>query len=155
MMNIATAQNILRWFMDFKEEKIKGLPIKTQWDILSNVKLMHPDVLSFEECRDELIQDIRAKFYNEEASDEVQEVDENGEPKFDENGDPIMTRKVKPEYMDEYKDKVADINDSINQVLSEERDYKFKKIDIDAILDKLPEDTDLELVDIEMISLIG
>jgi hypothetical protein len=83
--------------------------------------------------------------------------DVDGNAVLDEDGNPVLEegRTVKPEFMDEYKEKIDEINKSIREVLAEESEYDFKELNVEEIIDKLPEDTKIELSDIEMISLIG
>lgn len=156
---ISEAQAIIKWFNDFREDRIKTLPIKTQWDLLSNIKLLEPSVEKFEEFREGLLKDLQDEFFGEEKSvkNKIPQRDANGNKILDEDGNPILEdgRTVKPEFMGEYREKIEEINKSIVEVLSEESEYDFKELDVDQIIERLPNDTKVELSDIEMISLIG
>ena len=156
---ISEAQAIIRWFNSFREERIKTMPIKVQWNLLSNIKLLEPSVQKFEEFREGLLKGLQDEYFGEEKSDEdmIPQRDADGNTVLDEDGNPVLEegRTVKPEFMDEYREKIEEINKSIREVLAEETEYDFKEINVEEIIDKLPEDTKVELSDIEMMSLIS
>lgn len=154
---LAEAQNIVSWFNKFKENGLKELSIKDQWYVLSNIKELQPTVAKFEEFRNDLIQSLRSEYFeSDEKSEETQvpQTDENGNNIINEKGEILMQlgRKVKDEFMNEYKEKVDKINSEIRQVIAEKTEYELKSIDIDKIVESLPENTNITLGDIEMLS---
>lgn len=155
-LTLGEAKAFINWFINFKKDKIKALPIKIQWKLLSNAKKIEPEVKRFDEFRDEAIIDLQREYFGDEKSEEatIPALDEFGKEILDEDGNPVMdnVRKVKEEYFQEYQNKINEINKSISELLLEKNDYEISEINIDKILDELPEDTDIELEDIEIMS---
>ena len=149
--------NIVAWFNDFKNEKIKDLKIKDQWTLLSNVKKMQPAVQEFEEFRDKLIADLNNEYFgNDEKSEATQipRTDDDGNNVIGPDGEVEMQegRKVKEEYFEEYQEKVSEINGELQKLMVEKTEYEFKGIDLDELVEGLSEDTKIELEDVDMLS---
>lgn len=157
---LVDAQDIVEWFKDFREERIKELPIKIQWAILFNVKELQPIVQKFEEFKDSVSQNLQNEYFgNDEKSVPFQreKVNENGDIIFDDNGNPVMEdlRKIKDEYIDEYQNKINDINDEIRALLLEKTTYKLKGIDVDKLVDSLNDNSSITLKDIDIMSFVN
>ena len=63
-------------------------------------------------------------------------------------------RKIKDNYIKEYKDKINNLNIEINKLLIEKTTYHFKEINLDEIIDNLKTDTSINLSDLNMMSFI-
>lgn len=63
-------------------------------------------------------------------------------------------RKIKDNYIKEYKDKINNLNIEINKLLIEKTTYHFKEINLDEIIDNLKADTSINLNDLNMMSFI-
>lgn len=140
-LKLIEAQNLCGWFDEFRTEKIKALPLRTQWDLLSNIKELQPEVTKFQYMRNNFVEGINKEYFGEEKSDAV-EGSEN-------------SRKVKDEYIAEYKAKVEEVNKVILEASLEEKDYTFKPIDVESIIDSISPESGIELKDIEMMSVFG
>ena len=156
---LVEAQNIVNWFNDFNGEKINELPIKVQWNILSGVKELQPVVTKFEDFRNGLIQNLQNEYFGSDEKSEVFEQErknENGDIIYGEDGNPIMEelRKVKDEFVDEYQNRINELNNEIGKLLIDKTTYKFKEINIDDVVDRLSDDTKINLDDINMMSFI-
>lgn len=156
---LVEAQNIANWFNEFQTEKIKELPIKVQWNILSGIKEIQPVVMKFEEFRNGLVNDLQTEYFgNDEKSEpfEREKRNENGDIIYGDDGNPEIEslRKIKDEYIKEYEDKANKLNADIGKLLIEKTTYSFKEIDIDNVVDVLKEDTKITLDDINMMSFI-
>lgn len=155
---LAELINICSYYNQVKDTKLANLPIKIQWTILSAIKLFNPAVQAFEEFRDKLINDLRAEYFGDQKSEvaEVPQTDENGNQVLDEDGNPILQegRRVKPEFMDDYNKRIEELNNEINQLLIEKTEYTFKGFSLDEFVENLPEDTDLTLDDINILSFL-
>lgn len=154
---LAEVINIASWFETFKDEKIKSLKIRDQWNVLSNIKELTPNVTKFNEFRDKLTKDLSNEYFgSDEKSEEVEipQTDEDGNNVVNENGEVQMqqARRVKEEYIESYNQKVAELNTELQNLLLEKTIYTFKSIDLDEIVDNLDGDTNIELQDIEMLS---
>lgn len=156
---LVEAQNIVDWYNDFQKEKIKELPIKVQWNILSSVKELQQVVSKFGEFRNGLIQELQNDYFNNDEKSEPfqqQKKDDDGSVVLDENGNPIIEemRRIKQEYINEYNNHVDDLNKEISKLLMEKTTYNLKEIDIDKIVDNLKDDTIIGLNDINMMSFL-
>ena len=155
---LAEIVNICSYYNQVKDTKLANLPIKTQWVILSAIKMFQPAVQAFEEFRDKLINDLRTEYFSAEKSESAQipQTDEAGNQVLDEDGNPILQegRRVKPEFMDDYNKRIEELNNEINQLLIEKTEYTFKGFSLDEFVDGLPEDTDLTLDDINILSFL-
>ena len=125
------------------KEKTKDLPIKFRWTLKKNLQALSPTVVSFNEFKQELIDELQNEYFNEEKShEETLETDE-GTQKF---------RKVNDEYMGEYKAKVEELNEKLRELLDEKNEYEISTVDLDDFVDNLPDNTALKFEDIELFS---
>lgn len=153
------ARNVINWFNSFQEEKIKELPIKIQWNLLSGVKELQPVVGKFEDFKKRLETDLQNEYFgNDEKSEdfEREQKNENGDIIYGDDEKPVIEnlRKIKDDYVEEYKNKVNELNAEINKLLIETTTYNFKEINLDDVVDSLREDTKINLDDISMMSFI-
>ena len=156
---LVETQNIVHWFNTFQGERIKELPIKIQWALLSGVKELQPAVSKFEEFRDGLANELQTEYFgNDDKSEpfEREKKNENGDTVYDDDGNPVVEslRRIKDEYVKEYEDKARELNAEINKLLIEKTTYHFKEIDLDAVIDNLKDDTTITLDDVNMMSFI-
>ena len=121
-------------------EKVKDLPIKFRWALKKNLTALSPTVKNFEEFRQELIEELQKEYFNDEKS----------HTEKDENDNEI--RRVNDEFMDEYNDKVQELNTKLQELLEEKNEYEISTVDMDSFVEGLPEDTALEFDDIEIFS---
>jgi hypothetical protein len=63
-------------------------------------------------------------------------------------------RKVKDEFVDEYQNRINEVNKEINDLLMEKTTYSFNGIDLDTVVDGLADDVSINLDDINFISFI-
>ena len=126
-------------------DKTKDIPIKFRWNLKKNLDVLSPTVISFDEFRQELTEELQKDFFNDEKS----HVDES---MHEEDG--LEYRKVNEEYMDEYREKVKEINDELNDLLKEKHEYEIIPLDIDKFVEGLPDDTALTFEDVELFSLM-
>jgi len=125
------------------KEKTKDLPIKFRWTLKKNLQALSPTVVSFNEFKQELIDELQNEYFNEEKShEETLETDE-GTQKF---------LKVNDEYMEEYKAKVEELNEKLRELLDEKNEYEISTVDLDDFVDNLPDNTALKFEDIELFS---
>ena len=128
-------------------EKVRELPIKIRWAIKKNINVFSPTVKSFEDLRRELIDELQKEFFNEEKSHIITENDEDG------NGEEV--RQVNDEYMDEYNERVNELNSKLQELLGENNEYEIYTVNMDEFVESLSNDTKLEYSDIDMLSFMG
>lgn len=125
------------------KEKTKDMPIKFRWALKKNLQEFSSTVDSFNEFKQELVDELQNEYFNDEKSHEETMETENGTQEF---------RKINDEYMDEYREKVKEINDELNDLLKEKHEYEIIPLDIDKFVEGLPDDTALTFEDVELFS---
>lgn len=127
--------------------KTKDMPIKFRWALKKNLGVFSPTVRNFDEFKQELVKELQDEYFNEEKSHE--EVLEK------ENGEKEEFRKVNDEYMEEYKERVNELNEKLQELLSEKNEYEISIVDMDEFVAGLPDNTALTFADIELFSFMG
>lgn len=135
-INNLTAVNETAWYKD-ASSRLAILPVKIRWQLKKNMNTLNKLANEFEEFKISLEEELRNKYVSDEYSYDA----ENGE------------RKVKEEYLEEYRAAVTDINQKLYEVLSEEEEITLNVIDMDALMEALPDDAPLNDSDFDMLSL--
>ena len=155
---LAEINNILAWYNEFKDTKQDDLPIRIQWNLLSAIKEIQPAAARFEEFRNQLVNKLQEEFFDEEHSEEttIPKTDANGNQMLGEDGEVLTEngRRVKSEYLEQYQDRVQELNTELNNLLVEKTTYTFKGIDLDEFIDTLDNESKLGLTDLDMLSFI-
>lgn len=142
--------NIVGFLNHIIETKtIDELSVKFKWAIRKSMKDLVEVDSKFKEFREEYINELRTKYFMDDEKSEPTTLIEK-----DENGNDIEVdgRKVKPEYLEEYNKELNNINDKLHEILIEDNDVTISVINIDAEIDKLPDDTKFTFEDLEMLS---
>ena len=129
------------------EKKAKELPIKVRWAIKKNISVLSPTVKDFEDLKKELVEELQKEYFTEEKSHIV-----TGDERFSEDDE---VRQVNDEYMEEYEEKVSELNGKLRELLNESNEYEIHTIDLDAFVESLPDDTSLEFSDLEILSFMS
>ncbi len=142
IMNIA-AVNVIAWYtQDGTQEKLKKLPLKMQWVIRKNMRVLEPLSKEFTDFRDELVQKRNDEWF----------VEDNGKCEKVTKDDQELL-KIKEEYMDEFKEYEDSLNQQLNEIAIEENDVDL----IPIILDDFVEAADaansgIDIDDLDMLS---
>lgn len=136
-------RSIYNWFIDFRKERIKSLPIKTQWQLLQIIKTFESKIVSYEDFEEGLISDIQKVYTTPEKAVETTK-------------DGVVSWKIKEEFLKEYQDKISKIEkEDLLPLLEEKETYTFNTIDVNQILENLQKDTQIILDDLEMLDFIN
>ena len=135
-INNLTAINEAAWYRK-SASTIEYLPVKTRWILKKNMNILGKIATEFEEFKASMEQELRDKYISDEFSYDA----ENGE------------RKVKEKYLDEYRHAVEDINKKLYEVVSDTEEVTLNTIDMDDLIDRLPDDAPLTDADFDMLSL--
>ena len=131
------------WFNDFRQERIKSLPIKTQWNLLQIIKLFEQKIQDYEVFENELIGDIQKEYTTEEKAIKKEDNDR-------------VIWQIKDEFLEEYRKKISKIqDDELTPLLNEKYTYTFNSIDVNEILENLQNNTKIILNDLEMLDFIN
>lgn len=132
----------INWYNN--QEELKNLPLKTQWAIRKNMKVLEPISKEFMNFRQEL----------EEKKTNEWFVEGNGKCKkiTDDEGNEIL--QILDEYMDEFTAYNDSLNQQINEIAFEEVEVEVDGIDLDEIVNYIDEnDLKLNMDDIDMLSI--
>ena len=136
-------RTLYNWFNDFRQERIKSLPIKTQWNLLQIIKLFEQKIQDYEVFENELIGDIQKEYTTEEKAIKKEDNDR-------------VIWQIKDEFLEEYRKKISKIqDDELTPLLNEKYTYTFNSIDVNEILENLQNDTKIILNDLEMLDFIN
>lgn len=148
--------NIVAYANNMSKEKLDELPLKFRWKLKKNMDKLRPIAESYETFRNERIQELQTDWFNEEKSEEIiqTKMDESGNPMLDADGNEITEpmRKIKEEFMDDYRKIVDELNAKLNEIAYEDNDIEIDTIDFDTFIDNLPEESKINFDDITMLS---
>lgn len=128
------------------KEKFGKLPLKTQWIIRKNMKELEKYSKEFEAFRDDLILKRNQEWF----------VDGNGKcekyTQKNENGEDVEMLRIVEEYMEEYNEYEAKMNQELQEILIESNEVTFTPINLDDFIEQA-EGTGITMDDVDMISL--
>lgn len=146
--------NIVGFFNNLKKETMDEIPLKIKWYLKRAVDQMLPDCKRFEEFRATEVEKLNKVYFDEEHSitEMVAKTDDDGNPIIDGEGNEITeeTRKVKPEYLEEYQNTVKEINKKLEEIMLEKNTYEYNSLNIDDYIDVIDE----KKIDFETLSTI-
>ena len=150
--------NIVAYANQFNSnaEKVDCLPLKFKWNLSKNLKKLAPIAQEYETFRDKEIAALQQAWFDEEHSEEFMQtkVGADGNPELDESGAEITepARKIKDEYMDDYRKAIDDLNSKLNEIVVEKNEVEISCVDFDEFVENLPDDTKLDIQDLTMLS---
>lgn len=152
------AINIVDFFNKLPQHKKNGIPIKVHYALKKAVGKMTPDVRHFEDIRDDEVREIQAKWFTDENTIEYDapKLDEDGNEVKDENGNVITEamRRLKDDVIPKYQEEINELEQKLKELVLEKNEYDIKDIDIEDMVNSLPDDTPLENTDIDMLDVI-
>lgn len=138
--------NINGWYNQIRADKNKlnGLSVKTLWALRKNMKKISEITDYFNEFKDNLENELKDEFFNDEKSEEAIVKDENGQD--------VHAQKVKDEYLQEYQNKINELNNKLNELAMTKESLDLDPIDIDKEMDRLDTDCNLNMDDLDILS---
>ena len=138
--------NINGWYNQIRADKNKlnGLSVKTLWVLRKNMKKISEITDYFNEFKDNLENELKDEFFNDEKSEEAIVKDENGQD--------VHAQKVKDEYLQEYQNKINELNNKLNELAMTKESLDLDPIDIDKEMDRLDTDCNLNMDDLDILS---
>lgn len=148
--------NIVAYVNQMPKEKLDELPLKFRWNLKKNIDKLRPIAEAYENFRNEQVQKIQTKWFDEEHSEEFMQtkLDGEGKPIVDADGNEVTEpmRKIKEEFMDDYTKDVNELNAKLNEIAYEDNEVEISTVDFDAFIDALPEESKIDFDDITMLS---
>ena len=138
--------NINGWYNQIRADKNKlnGLSVKTLWALRKNMKKISEITDYFNEFKDNLENELKDEFFNDEKSEETIVKDENGQD--------VHAQKVKDEYLQEYQNKINELNNKLNELVMTKESLDLDPIDMDKEMDRLDIDCNLNMDDLDILS---
>lgn len=134
---------ICAWYKECREKEDKplnDLPLKTQWTLKKNVAAIQPIAENFIAFRDENEKNVQIKYMDDEHS--YEDVDENGQ----------SVRKVRDNYQKQFEDDLNEINTKLSEIAVEQNDIEIEFLNIENLINELPEHTALTIDDLEILN---
>lgn len=148
--------NIVAYVNQMPKEKADELPLKFRWNLKKNMDKLRPIAEAYENFRNEQVQQIQGKWFDEEHSEEFMQtkLDDEGKPIVDADGNEVTEpmRKIKKEFMDDYTKDVNELNAKLNEIAYEDNEVEISTVDFDAFIDALPDESKIDFDDITMLS---
>ena len=152
------AVTLVDYYKNLSNEKKNAIPLKVYYSAKKAIEKLTPDAKRFTEFRDEEVQKIQEKYTTDEKSEycDIPKVDENGEPVLDNDGNPVVDagRKIKEDFMDDYKNELIALDATLSEILKEKNTYEYNGADIGSMIEDLPEDSVLENSDIDFLDIL-
>ena len=138
--------NINGWYNQIRADKNKlnDLSVKTLWALRKNMKKISEITDYFNEFKDNLENELKDEFFNDEKSEEAIVKDENGQD--------VHAQKVKDEYLQEYQNKINELNNKLNELAMTKESLDLDPIDMDKEMDRLDTDCNLNMDDLDILS---
>lgn len=121
--------------------------IQTQWAIKKSYKNISSIVKDFKEMKNNFEAEIRDEFFGDEKSESSMVKAEDG---TEQEG-----RKVKDEYMDDYKAKILEVNNKLNELLQSEETVTLYPVDFDKEIERMNADSHIDMNDLDMLSILN
>lgn len=138
--------NIGAWYKQARENEKKplnSLPLKVQWILKKNMTVLNPIIENFTNLQKEAEDELRNNYISDEKSFADKDADGND------------IRKIKEEYMPDFQNEVADMNNKLNDILMEVTEVEFSPINVDQILDEIGDkETPLTVEDLEVLEMM-
>lgn len=134
--------NVANWYEQSRQEnrnKFNALPFQVQLALRANLKEVNKITGSIMEMRNEFSDSLRKKYFVPEKTEEVEQ-----------NGEKAM--KLKDEYITEYQAEGADYDKKLQEVLKDKTEITLTVFNMDSIYETLPDDCELNMDDIDMLS---
>lgn len=134
--------NVANWYEQNRQEnrnKFNALPFQVQLALRTNLKEVNKITGNIMEMRNEFSDSLRKKYFVPEKTEEIEQ-----------NGEKAM--KLKDEYIAEYQAEGADYDKKLQEVLKDKTKITLTVFNMDSIYETLPDDCELNMDDIDMLS---
>ena len=149
-MTILVLTNVSKYISDEKAKAQKEgqhfrfdcFPTSISYTIYKNFKEIDRAVQDFTDFRNKSVEALRNQYFGNDEKSEVFTTD-----------DGVQDRRIKAEYIQEFKDNVEKLNQELIALSSEEVELDFRPIDIDDALNRLPDDVHMNDLDFSILEM--
>lgn len=129
-MKVQKAVELSAWYQKEKDE-LGALSIKSRWNLKKNMLEIDKIANQFNEFKESTMQAFRDSYINNDKT--FREEDQDGRELF----------KIKPEFIEDWRKEMGEINTKLAEVAEEENEMELHEIDMEAEIERMPEDAAL------------
>lgn len=129
-MKVQKAVELSAWYQKEKDE-LGALSIKSRWNLKKNMLEIDKIANQFNEFKESTMQAFRDSYINNDKT--FREEDQDGRELF----------KIKPEYIEDWRREMGEINAKLAEVAEEENEVELHEIDMEAEIERMPDDAAL------------
>lgn len=129
-IKVQKAVELSAWYQKDKDN-LGALSIKSRWNLKKNMLEIDKIARQFTEFKESTMQAFRDSYINNDKT--FREEDQDGRELF----------KIKPEYIEDWRKEMGEINAKLAEVADEENEVELHEIDMEAEIERMPEDAAL------------
>lgn len=129
-IKVQKAVELSAWYQKDKDN-LGALSIKSRWNLKKNMLEIDKIARQFTEFKESTMQEFRDSYINNDKT--LREEDQDGRELF----------KIKPEYIEDWRKEMGEINAKLAEVADEENEVELHEIDMEAEIERMPEDAAL------------
>lgn len=138
--------NINEWYgIARKEKRLNSLSVGALWAIRKNMQKIEDIAKNFNEFKNGLEEELKDNFYNDEKSEDAVIEDENGEN--------VSVRRVKKDYIEEYQNKLTEVNNKLDNLAMTKEELEFSAINMDEEIERIGSECSLNIDDLDILSI--
>jgi len=146
LMTLETV-NLTGWYRTLRTERkdvLNVFPAKVLWKLRKNMDEIVKVSTRFTELREELNNDLKAKYFENDEKSILTTEKINGEDK--------EVRKVKDEYMDAFSADCNEVEQKLQEILREPNEVELSLFDVGELVETIDDNVGLTMDDLDMLS---
>lgn len=129
-IKVRKAVELSAWYQKDKDN-LSALSIKSRWNLKKNMLEIDKIANQFNEFKESTMQAFRDSYINNDKT--FREEDQDGRELF----------KIKPEFIEDWRKEMGEINAKLAEVAEEENEVELHEIDMEAEIERMPDDAAL------------
>ena len=129
-IKVQKAVELSAWYQKDKDN-LGALSIKSRWNLKKNMLEIDKIANQFNEFKESTMQAFRDSYINNDKT--FREEDQDGRELF----------KIKPEFVEDWRKEMGEINAKLAEVAEEENEVELHEIDMEAEIERMPDDAAL------------
>lgn len=129
-IKVRKAVELSAWYQKDKDN-LGALSIKSRWNLKKNMLEIDKIARQFTEFKEATMQEFRDSYINNDKT--LREEDQDGRELF----------KIKPEFIEDWRKEMGEINAKLAEVAEEENEVELHEIDMEAEIERMPDDAAL------------
>lgn len=129
-IKVQKAVELSAWYQKDKDN-LGALSIKSRWNLKKNMLEIDKIARQFTEFKESTMQEFRDSYINNDKT--LREEDQDGRELF----------KIKPEFIEDWRKEMGEINAKLAEVAEEENEVELHEIDMEAEIERMPDDAAL------------